>query len=101
VSDALVYMLGYLFAPASYQLCTCSAQNAASCTAGRPCRPADAAAVVVPAVPSVPAAAARAGSIDEDVRVLVDPACGAKEKREARRRWERRRWNEVPYFGGL
>jgi hypothetical protein len=39
--------------------------------------------------------------VDEDVRVLIDPASGAREKREARRRWERSRWSEVPYFGGL
>jgi hypothetical protein len=114
VSDALVYLLGYLFAPASYQLCTCSAANAAACTAGRACRPAvnttaraaGAVAAGTPPVPtpSVPATAAPLvckGCMDEDVRVLTDPACGAREKREARKRWERRRWSEVPYFGGL
>jgi hypothetical protein len=111
VSDALLYLLGYLFAPASYQLCTCSAANAAACTAGRPCRPAvnttaGAAGAATPSMPrpAVPTTAAPPvckGCVDEDVRVLIDPASGAREKREARKRWERRRWSEVPYFGGL
>ena len=95
VSDALVYMLGYLFAPASYEVCTCSAPNAAACTAGKPCRGGGGGGA------EVGGGRGGRGSVDEDVRVLVDAACGAREKREARKRWERRRWSEVPYFGGL